>query len=342
MMRSLRQRWGCGHWPVQEPLDTTRHRAMFDQAFWLVRAYYAAMLYIAYGEMSPLWRIAVNGGNIDPLWPVFWTTDVQLASISIMVAMVTTAVLAVVFPDRRWPKLLVFVAFLLTASFRTSFGLGSINHGNHYWLWLAFCFCFLPSGGREDLRTSMASRYRFLLTFWFAQALILLFYSMSGFWKLAAGIEALVLGEFSGFHPDALAQITAWKMLQTGDESLLGPTLMAYPWVGWPAHLWVIYVELVAFIVLFRPALHRLWGAMLVAFHIGTFLLLNISFPKHVLVLTLLFVWSPFVQRQADLVTVISLLPGLGWLSRRTPDADQPLPKPNLVTRIFMRKKLEY
>ena len=327
MMRRLRRRWGLGDWPGRVRLDAKRHRAMFDQAFWLVRAYYAVMLFFAYEEMMPLWRKAIDGGTIDPLWPVFWTTDIRFASTFLMVMLITTAFLAVVLPDRRWPKIAVFVAFLMATAFRASFGLGSINHSNHFWLWLALCFCFLPSGGRDDLQSSFASRYRFLITFWFTQALILLFYSMSGFWKVIAAIEALTLGNFSGFHPDALAQITAWKMIQNQYDSPLGPLLLNYPLAGWPAHLWVIYVELVAIIVLFRPALHRLWGAMLVLFHVGTFLLLNIPFSKHVLVLTLLLVWSPFFHGQTNVGAILASLPGLAWLFRRPLDViDERMP----------------
>ena len=325
MMRALRLQGGGGHWPASSPFNAKRHRAMFDQAFWLVRVYYAAMLYIAYTDMSRLWNTALKGGSIDPIWPAFWATDVQTAGTSLLVALIASAVLAVAIPDRRWPRILVFVCFLMAAAFRTSFGLGSINHGNHYWLWLGFCFCFLPSGSREYLRTSLASRYRFLLTFWYTQALILLFYSMSGFWKVAAAIEALSLGEFSAFHPDALAQIVAWKMIEIGEVTVLGPLLAENPWVGWPAHLAVIYVELVAIMILFRPALHRLWGLMLIIFHIGTFFLLDISFPKHVLVLTLLFVWSPFIQQAVSVQTILRALPGLWWLAKFLPATERPI-----------------
>lgn len=313
MMRGLRQWLSAGHWPERAAFDGERQRQAFDQAFWLVRIYYAAMLLIAYQEMAPLWKMALNGGDFAPLWPIFWANDAGTAGSVLLISLMISAVLAVALPDHRWPKIFVGLSFLSIAAFRSSFGLGSVNHGHHYWIWVGFCFCFLPNGPQATLRSSKSKRYRFLLTFFFTQALILLFYSMSGFWKIAAAIEALINGKMNAFHPEALAMIATWKMIQLDRITMLGPLLADHPWLGWPAYLWVIYIEIVALMVLFRPALHRLWGVMLICFHIGTFLLLGINFPKHVLVLTILFVWSPFALDPVGLRRALSCLPGLGW-----------------------------
>lgn len=335
-MRSFRQWLSGGAWPEKTGFDSDRHRRSFDQAFWLVRIYYAAMLFIAYQEMAPLWTMALNGGVVKPLWPVFWATDAATAAPMLLISFIGSALLAVALPDKRWPKILVFLSFFSTAAFRNSFGLGSINHGQHYWIWLGFCFCFLPSGSHGALRRSKLGRFRFLLTFFFTQALILLFYSMSGFWKIAAAIEAMIGGKMSAFHPEALAMIATWKMVQLDRITMIGPFLADYPWVGWPAYLWVIYIEIVALMVLLRPALHRLWGVMLIGFHIGTFLLLGISFAKHVLVLTILFVWSPFASDPVDIRRAICCLPGLGWLFRRNAETAIPsLPAAGQATLVY-------
>ncbi len=315
-MRGLRLWLSAGGWPAKAGFDGEAQRRSFDQAFWLVRLYYAAMMFIAYQEMAPLWTMASNGGQTTPLWPVFWATNTETASPILIISLISSAFLAIAFPDRRWPKILVFLAFLSTAAFRSSFGLGSINHGHHYWIWIGFCFCFLPTGPQATLRASKMARYHFLLTFFFTQGLILLFYTMSGFWKVAAGIDSLISGEMNTFHPMALATITTWKMIQLDRITLIGPYLADYPLLGWPAYIWVVYIELAALLVLCRPALHRVWGLMLVMFHIGTFMLLGINFPKHVLALTILFVWSPFAIAPISLRQVIRSLPGLAWLDR--------------------------
>ena len=312
MIRRLRRAL-AGH-PDPGRYSVERHRRSFDSAFWLVRAYYAVMLLFAYQEMGTIWKLMQTGGSFTPLWPIAWASDIETTGLVILYGLIGAALLAVALPDRRWPRILVFLAFLSASAFRSSFGLGSINHGNHYWLWTGFCFCFLPSGGRAELGSSLAGRHRYLLVFSFAQGLILLFYTMSGFWKAAAGVEALILGRIGTFHPEALATIVAAKMIQLDRPTLLGPWLTENAWAGWPVYLFVVYIELFALWVWFRPSLHRLFGLALACFHIGTFLLLGISFPKHVLILTILLIWSPFLPDRLDLGDVLISLPVVGRL----------------------------
>lgn len=292
----------------------SRHRQSFDQAFWLVRLFYAATLLITYQDMGTLVRLIGTGGSFAPLWPIFWATDIEATGRAILAGTIVASLLAVALPDKRWPRLLVFIAILAASAFRASFGLGSINHGNHYWLWTAFCFCFLPSGDQQALGASLAGRYRYLLVFAYTQGLILLFYTMSGFWKTAAGIEALFKGETGTFHPDALANIVADKMLELGRPTLLGPWLTDHAWIGWPVYFAVVYIELVAIFAWLRPSLHRLFGLALACFHFGTFLLLGIAFPKHILILTILLIWSPFIPDRRNLSGVVISLPGFGYL----------------------------
>ncbi|MEM7041539.1 MAG: hypothetical protein AAF543_01885 [Pseudomonadota bacterium] len=315
MIRRLRKAL-AGH-PSASPYSVEHHRRAFNNAFWLVRIYYAATLLFAYQEMGTIWKLMQTGGSFTPLWPIAWANDIETTGLVILYALIGTALLTVALPDRRWPRVLVFISFLSAAAFRSSFGLGSINHGNHYWLWTGFCFCFLPPGDRRELGGSPSNRYRFLLVFSFAQGLILLFYTMSGFWKAAAGVEALVLGRIGTFHPEALATIVAAKMIQLDKPTLLGPWLTQYPWVGWPVYMFVVYIELVALWIWFRPSLHRLFGVALACFHIGTFLLLGISFPKHVLILTILMIWSPFIPDRSSVRDMLFSLPGFGVFFRR-------------------------
>lgn len=103
-------------------------------------------------------------------------------------------------------------------------------------------------------------------------------------------------------------------MIEMDRPTILGPWLADHPVVGWPVHLLVIYIELTALFVWFRPNQHRVFGVALVCFHFGTFLLLGISFPRQVLVLLL--IWSPFVPDRQSLRVAVVSLPGVGRLLR--------------------------
>ena len=100
------------------------------------------------------------------------------------------------------------------------------------------------------------------------------------------------------------------KWLQTGDQPLLADLFIQNLWLAWPAHLLVIYVELFALIAVFRSELHRVWGVLLIAFHLLVWLLLGISFAYQPALLALLFVCSPFAPRPH---------PGMAQLLRQLP-----------------------
>ena len=121
----------------------------FTRAYWLVRAFYVATLYMAYEDMSVLWRIARTADSIEPLWPVFWVSEPRIAGTGLLIALMFAALLGVLCTYSRLVRLLVFVTILQATAYRFSFG--AINHSNHFWLWTAFCFTFLPSGSVENL-----------------------------------------------------------------------------------------------------------------------------------------------------------------------------------------------
>ncbi|MEM9318084.1 MAG: hypothetical protein AAGA70_03650 [Pseudomonadota bacterium] len=283
------------------------------KAWWSVRFFYAATFFFAYAEANVLWNLTNGGAPLQPRWVVAWMPDALTGGTIATTAYLVGASAGLIFMQHRWARILVCITLVQAAGFRYSFG--GLNHGYHFWIWVSFCLCFLPDGNLSRLSQSYASRHRYLTAFWLAMALVAVFYSLSGFWKVAAGLEAMIAGNINSFSPTALATIVADKLQQSGDNTLLGPFLLDRPLLGWPAHLWVIYVELLAIVAVFRPSLHQTWGLMLIVFHIGTFLLMGIVFAKHVLLLTLLYLWSPFAN-PFDLRRVLAVLPLVGWPSR--------------------------
>lgn len=79
--------------------------------------------------------------------------------------------------------------------------------------------------------------------------------------------------------------------------------------------LMLIYMQLVALFVALRPRLHLTWGYGPIVSHIGTWLLMEIDFPVHVL-LGLLFVMSPFRPERWTVREVLCGLPIFGPLFR--------------------------
>jgi len=290
---------------------------MFAAAFWIVRFYYVINLYFVYDQLATLRDLGLDNAAHDAVWPVFWIdrTGPETASLLILHLSLAAGMLGVLFWQRRWVRIVVIIAQLLVGAFANSFG--AMNHGYHEWFWLGFCFVFLPQGHKEEIGESRQGRMSFLMVFSMAQGLVLLFYSLSGLSKVADATLALGLERVGGFAPEAMALTLANRMIQTNSTAIWAPFIIENYWVGWPLFLGVYFIEVVAIFVFLRPELHRLWGLMLIAFHIGTFLFMAISFAPHVLINTMLFVLSPFAAATLDWRAMLRQLPVLGILLAR-------------------------
>ncbi len=209
---------------------------------------------------------------------------------------------------------------------------GKINHGQHALIALAFIFIWLPDVTRAEEKISQTQRQLYLSVFWAAQLALGLFYFMSGSWKIWIGLQQFSAGEINTFHPYALADLVAFRLLQTNQSSILGWLLIDHPLLGWPMHLGAVYLEFFTLIAAFRPSIQRIWGLGLVVFHIGTWLLMEILFGSNMFMIGLLFILSPFAPAQIRWRTVIEQLPLFGeiisWLKYHTLSKNiQHLPK---------------
>jgi hypothetical protein len=113
-----------------------------------------------------------------------------------------------------------------------------------------------------------------------------------------------------------MAVTVANRALLGGYEPLWAGLLIDHPTLGWPLYLGLYYVELVAIAIIFRPGLLQLWGVILIMFHFGTLMFMDIIFPAHVLINAMLFVLSPFALRDAGWRNMLAALPLLGILVR--------------------------
>jgi hypothetical protein len=288
------------------------HGVMFERAFVIVQFFYAVTLYRFYEAGRDLSTLSTPLEDMDLLWPVLWLqfTGIERGGAILALLGLGAGVAGLLLWRYAVVRVLVSIALLEQAAIGNSFG--AIGHVYHEWFWISVCFWFLPGGSFKTLNGSRALRIQFLLVFGGAAALIMLFYSMSGLWKCIIAGVALVNGEMGGFSPTAMAVTVARRALQTGSEPLGADLVINWPILGWPMFLGLYYVELVAILIAFRPALIRAWGVILILFHLGTLLFLDIVFPLHVLINAMLFVLSPFAVADVRWRTMFAALPVIG------------------------------
>src|SRR5205823_6559951 len=182
----------------------------------------------------------------------------------VVITGVGSALLAAAIPTSRLCRALATLGTVLFAAFFNSFG--NVNHGWHTWLWVSVVLIFLPDGPIESLGARTIRAQRYLSVIWSAQAAKLMFYSMSGCFKLAAAAVQIAHGQVHALAPEALARHTAYHLLEGTALAryTLGPFVIRHPYVGWPFMLLAIYLEAFSLLVAFRPAVHRAWGVALI------------------------------------------------------------------------------
>lgn len=255
--------------------------------------------------------------QLDPVWPVAWIPHVGTSTgAGIIIALnVVSGFAGALFWRFKWVRALVTLSLLQTGALLNSFG--GISHGYHEWIWLSFVFLvFLPAGDQNTLGASRTLRFGAIGAVVYAQALILLFYTMSGAFKVFIGLLFHSIGATSVFSIDAMAIQLADRSTQTGTTPLLAPLIIDNPVLGWPLYTGLVLLELFAIVFLFRPQLHRFVGTCLIAFHFGTYLFMEIIFPLHVLINGLLFLMSPFAPRHVTVGDMVRALPVVGGLAR--------------------------
>jgi hypothetical protein len=298
---------------VATPFASQRSR--FEIAFTLVGVFYVANLYLTFTQIQG-WSGLARSRALDALWPVAWVESAGIAtSVHVIMGLfLAGSVAAALMPGRRLARIVAFLGLFLFHALLNSFG--KINHAFHGWILCAFLWIFLPDGTRAIVGATRVGRQHLLNGFWSALAIQGVCYSLAGIWKVLGVIPQALRGEVHSLAPDALGIHIAHRLLQTDSESLLGALFIEHAWLGWPSFVIVIYLQVFTLCAVFRPALHRVWGAGLISFHFMVFLTLSVIFEPPVLLMGILFLCSPFAP-EWRLREVASALPILGSLADR-------------------------
>ena len=285
--------------PGTEPPFRSQSRR-FTVAQTLVRAFYAFTLYLAVTQFTTMGDLLARRPYAQ-LWPVAWLhwTHGTQGVYALLVFYLVTNVLGPFFVGWRAARVVVFLGLLEFVALKNSFG--KVGHSLHLPVLVAGVLVFLPAGWTRSASSAPRRlRQETLLTFWLAQAVILLSYTMSGLGKLGGGVWQLVTGQPSVFLPGAFGEHVAQRLVQTNSHSTLGDWIIHHPWLTWPLMPAAVFFETVALLAAFRPSLGRPVAALLILFHVGTYFTMTITFPQNCLLLALFFFTSPFEPTNPD------------------------------------------
>lgn len=255
---------------------------------------------------------------ILPQWPVYWTTYFSVSEIDslniISLFLLLSTFLASLRTDFQLFRIATFVGTLELVAFNMSFG--NINHhSEHLLVLVSFMLIFLPN--KLDQKISSQTKIRLLAVYLGCQALILLTYTLSGFWKIESILSQTQIGEATSLHPKALAYQVASRLIETNSSSILGDFIIKNYFIGWPLYLGSIYIEACSLFILFKPKVQKLWAAALILFHVFIFLTMTIPFILNVFCLFIFFTGSPYKLKTFNLKEFVSELPLLGFIIKK-------------------------
>ena len=254
-----------------------------------------ARAYMGRPPTAPLWPIEILQRLTGTGW---YANDHVVTVVGLLFAIAAAA-----FPRSLVWRLGSFAYLLMHVALANSYG--SINHGSHVILLIGFALLFLPrrDDGRRMTRKNVLSC---LTVFWFVQGLILLPYTLSGFWKIwHSRLEV--------FSPDAMTRILLDRALLEADNiPVLLPFVAQHNWLAQSMWWLTLYIEVFALLVVFRPHLHRPFGAVLMLFHITSDWLMNISFSLNIVMVGLFLLLSPLAPARFSLSGAVQSLPIVG------------------------------
>lgn len=322
LMRLARRLIAYDPGPPRTPAELTRAAAFVG---WLARLFYLFAAYYIFNYLPTFANSIIDRPLNSPLWPVAllvnafgggWVEHAPL----IFICAVPLALVAALLPSAFALRFAVFLSVFGMAAVQNSHG--AINHVHYIVVFTSFALLFLPPRVSPriswDCRPSRADALAIIRVFWLTQALALLPYTLSGYWKIRhSGLEL-----FSG---DAMARLLLDRIAnQAADIPPLLPLVVSNGYIAQALLLGAVYMQIFALFALFRPHLHRPIGIGLILFHFGTGWLLAIPFDAHIIVNGLFLVFSPLAPKRFWALEFARSLPLLGeplragaWAARR-------------------------
>jgi len=238
-----------------------------------------------------------------PLWPVQGFEFVGLRhGIFGMLAVLTAGTLAsIFFPLKRTCRFLSFLGIFLYVALINSFG--NIHHGLQTWVLTSGLLILLPSVKKGNDSENRKKRGEYLLVIIAVQTLILLPYTLSGFYRIIQGLQDMASGHFGAFAREGFATMIAHRLIADGTQSALGHWMITHPDVSRLLLMMGTLMESLTLLAMFRPSLHRIFGVYLVGMHLFNLVTLNIEFHGAIIVVTIFLIFSPFITPGRTLPT---------------------------------------
>ena len=254
----------------------------------ILRIFYSVSLALIIREFSyrityPLW---LENDLIHLSWSVKWLDyfEKKLAILfTVFCLSVLFCALCIVFVRSIWLKLACALSFFTLSAIE--FSTGRSVHYLSCWLFTFLVIAFIGHDQKKD------KFFFHTAQFWF-----LMVYSLSGFHKLIALIDYIKHFGLKGLKP--IEKSIALRLYDFPDSMIVKSILSEMS--SWPSFfllfLWALLIWFqVSFVfILFRPPVYRLWGLLIIFFHLVTAFFLQVMFFYNMILASFLLVETPY------------------------------------------------
>ena len=304
LARKVRRFLGENTKPVLSITDFTHASA---QIITITRFFYLFITFYIYSSSSSILKFGQKIPQ-DPLWPIAILGEEIFVGhgASLFIFSFVTALAASILPASLLFRAATFLSLFFITAFNNSFG--SISHSMHFVVFVSFLFIFLPNQIKNNNYLTRTDRLSAIAVFWWIQSILLLSYTLAGTLKVLSTGTGL-------FVTDGLMRTVLTRAIPNGGSPLAFEQIVSNnSLVTQFFYLGNIYIQLISIFVLFRPNLHKLYGCVLIMFHFGTFILLQIKFTPHIIIWGLFFVMSPLAPKSFSLLDTLKALPIVGLI----------------------------
>jgi hypothetical protein len=226
-------------------------------------------------------------------WPLFWHGLMSRAAMLDLLGIAGVLGFIFVMIAPGWRSARMIATWILLFQSSVEYAWGDVGHAGHAYFWTLFVLALAPSWRAREHRRAI--RQRVLVNFGHVQLLLALFYFLSGAAKLLVACQQLLAGTVSAFHWTGMARILAARLLLGNTRTVLGGFLIDHPGLSYSGFWTTVVVELSSLWVLLRPSYHRVWGMLIVSFHLMMVLSLSPNFVSNIFLVMIFFVLSPIV-----------------------------------------------
>lgn len=271
-----------------------------DQLIYFLRLYYIVLAVIASPVFISGW---IKHKNLVPISSAPFTlftspTQFSICFFLLIIFFIFTSLYSALFPQKKVYRILTCLFLTINIGILSSYG--KVLHGLHGWIFSSFFISFIAI----QSSASALQSYNQLIA---VKISAVIPYHVAGLWKVRGAISCLNSEGFSCLTNSLARSIGSEYIRNNHDLNYISRFFLEYSYIGATSFFLLVYFQVCSIIIVFKPKTHTLFALFMVLFHVSSHIILKIPFYHQMILILLLFFFSPFSKRAGLLEGTLNL-----------------------------------